>query len=96
MSRIYKGMVVRTSYGTGPYVVKDFTSGCTCPSFVDSINMSNPPASRSHYHIVCQKEGERSNSFLNGYDENLNSVWSNERLIVCAEETLFLTMCLGL
>lgn len=88
-------MVIRTSYGTGPYRVVDFEKDCTCPSFMDAITLGNKaPASKPHYHIVCRKVGESKGFYyLNGYDENLNSVWDNDRLIVCAEETLLLTMC---
>ena len=95
MSRFHKGMVVRTSYGTGPYRVHSFTEGCTCPSFLDTINMRNPPPSAPHSHIVCKIDGKSGNYYLNGYDENLNSVWDNDRLIDCEEEALFLTMCCG-
>lgn len=33
---------------------------------------------------------------VNGYEENPTSMWDEGRVIVCAEETLFLTMCCGL
>ena len=98
MSRVYNGMVIRTSYGTGPYRVVDFEKDCTCPSFMDVLEMGNDaPPSRPHYHLLCRKVGENKGFYhINGYDENLNSVWDNDRVIVCAEETLFLTICLGL
>ena len=97
MGRVYRGMVVRTSYNTGPYVVTDFTEGCTCPTFLDSLELGDKaPPSKPHYHIVCRGNGERGNSYLNGYDENLNSVWNKDRLIVCAEETLLLTLVCNL
>lgn len=96
MGRVYRGMVVRTNYGTGPYVVTDFIKGCNCPSFLDTLEFGkDAPQSRPHYHILCKKVGERGQFHLNGYDENLNSVWDNDRLIACDEETLFLTMCCG-
>lgn len=98
MGRIFNGMVVRTNYGSGPYEVERFIEGCTCPSFIDTLEFgANAPLSKPHYHIVCRKPlHHREGLFhLNGYDENLNSVWDNDRLINCEEETLFLTMCCG-
>ena len=94
MSRIYKGIDVRTSYNTGPYRVIDFVVGCVCPSFVDSITLyDKAPNSKPHYHLTCRKLGEKTGFYyLNGYDENLNSVWDNDRLIVCHEETTLLAL----
>lgn len=96
--RINVGTIVRTSYNTGPYVVIDITKGCTCSSFMDSINMKNPPNSRPHYHLVCRSldKTDRSRYYLNGYDENLNSVWNNDRLIICEEETTMLNLLLNI
>ena len=37
MSRYYNGMMVRTSYCTGPYEITGVIGGCTCPSFLDSL-----------------------------------------------------------
>ena len=101
MGRFNIGMVVRTSYGTGPYEITEVTDNCTCPSFLDTLNygsrMETPPPSRPHCHIVCKRLGEkRDKYYLNGYDENGNCVWMDDRLIVCSEETMFLTMCCGL
>lgn len=86
-------MVVRTSYGTGPYRVVDFTKD-TCPSFLDSVTLfDKAPCSKPHYHLVCRKLGEYSGFYyLNGYDESLQSVWSSDYLIDCASETSLLTL----
>lgn len=94
MSRIYKGIVVRTSYNTGPYRVVDYTKDCTCPSFMDEITLlDKAPDSKPHYHLLCRKVGEKRGFFyLNGYDENLNSVWNSDRLIVSHEETTILAL----
>ena len=102
MGRYYNGMVVRTSYGTGPYEITGVISDCTCPSFLDfleySSRMDTPPSSKTHFHLTCRGLGnKRGEYYLNGYGENGNSVYSdNDRIIVCAEETLFLAMCCGL
>ena len=93
MGRFYKGMIVRTSYNTGPYEVTDVTGPSTEPSFVDMVNGRNTP-SKPHYYLTCRRVGVpgKSDFYLNGYDENCNCVWGNDRLIVCFEETTLLTM----
>lgn len=102
MARFYNGMVVRTSYGTGPYEITGVVDNCTCPSFLDMLKCSSqmwpPTHSEPHCHLTCRSlENKRGEYYLNGYDENGNSVYSNnDRIIVCAEETLFLAMCCGL
>lgn len=81
------GMIVRTSYGTGPYRIREVVGPCTCPSFIDQINEANPPSSEPHFHLVCDWAGPRVGgrkyecSFLNGYRPDGTSVWSGDRLI---------------
>ena len=78
-------MKIRTSYNSGPYVVTHITEGCTCPNCVDYINLGNKaPKSRPHTHLTCKgldSNRQRGNFYLNGYDENLRSVWNNDYLI---------------
>lgn len=102
MSRYYNGMVVRTSYSTRPYEITGVIGNCTCPSFLDILEYGSrretPPPSKPHFHLTCRGlDDKQSKYYLNGYDENGNNVHSNkDRIIVCAEETLFLAMCCGL
>ena len=80
------GSVVRTNYGTGPYVVRRVLRGCVCPRGQDELNCppgERPPLSRPHMHLIVRKAGDRFNSYLNGYDEEtLKSVWDDDRLEV--------------
>lgn len=46
--------IISTSYGTGPYRITKMIGPCTCPTYVDTINCSNPPKTREHYHLVCR------------------------------------------
>lgn len=98
MSRYRVGMRVRTSYNSGPYVIVQVYKGCTCPSFVDSLNLGDKaPKSRPHVHLICKRldENSRDKYYLNGYDENLNSVWGNDYLIDLDEVTpIMLTILL--
>lgn len=96
MGRLHVGMIVRTSYGTGPYRITDVVENCNCPKFLDELEFGDKaPKSKPHYHLVCKRLDNSRDSFhLNGYDENLLSVWGNDRLIDCSEETTLL--CVGL
>lgn len=90
-------MQVRTNYGTGPYIVTKVHSGCTDPSFLDTINCpmgQTPPPSPEHTCLTCKNLGgkERGDFYLNGYDENLNNVWRDDRLIDLQVEALTLAM----
>jgi len=100
--RLRVGMYVRTNYNTGPYEVLEITRGCTCPQYLDTIEMADPPPSKPHIHLVCCKPGEsrRSEYYLAGYDEEtLESVWTKyktpescipyDRLYVVSPRELF-------
>jgi hypothetical protein len=43
------GDIVKTSYGTGPYRILSLSGPHTRASYVDTINMADPPPSRPHY-----------------------------------------------
>ena len=93
MARFQKGLIVRTSYGTGPYVITQVLGPSVEPGFFAKLNGDNTP-SKPHYYLTVRPVGVKSNSdcYLNGYDENGNSVWNNDRLIFCNEETTLLTL----
>jgi hypothetical protein len=84
-------MYVRTNYNTGPYEIVHITRNCTCPEYLDSINMLDPPASRPHIHLTCCAPGNPRNMYwLNGYDEEtLRSIWSDDRLYVVSPRAIF-------
>lgn len=81
------GEIVRTSYNTGPYVIKESLGPCTCPSYLDTINTQDPPYSDIHYHLTVQQVDENglevrdSPSWLNGYREDGTNVWRDDYLI---------------
>jgi hypothetical protein len=85
-------MYVRTNYNTGPYQITIIMRDCTCPKYLDEINMVDPPASKPHIHIVGIKPGgsKRNQFYLNGYDEEtLTSVWDGDRLYVVSPRDIF-------
>ena len=79
-----KGMIVKPGYGQIFFVVKKVFGPCTCPAYLDSINMPSPPKSRAHYHLHCKAIGEPKSEwfYLNGYDGNGKNVWDGDQLEV--------------
>lgn len=89
-----EGMYVRTNYNTGPYEIMSILRDCTCPKYLDVINMADPPASAPHIHLVVRDPGDtrwkRRASYLNGYnEETLRSVWGKDRLYVVSPRKIF-------
>ena len=93
MARYYVGMVVRTSYGTGPYEITSIYGPSTEPGFLATMHGDTTP-SKPHFCFTLKSTNPRVRGefYLNGYDENGNSVWSNDRIIVCHEETAMLSL----
>lgn len=68
--------VPHNGYDSGPYKIIKVSEPCTCPSYVDSINMRNPPAREEHYHFTCEAAHEapahyhrgRGNYYLDSFD----------------------------
>ena len=84
------GSIVRTSYNTGPYIVLEVLTDCTCPRYEDEISLANPPASAPHMHLTCacivhNIEGKEL-AWLNGYADcgggRIQSVWCKDELFV--------------
>ena len=94
---IHVGQVVRTSYGTGPYIIRDISEESTEPRFIDLVCLHEEvPRSLPHRNFkVSPLSNPNQNGFyLNGYDENLRSVWTEDYLVICEVETLLLSLCL--
>lgn len=91
------GQVVRTSYGTGPYIIRNISDESTEPSFIDSLNLQKEaPRSLLHrnFEVSPLSNPKKKGYYLNGYDENLRSVWTDDYLVICEVETLLLSLCL--
>ena len=84
MTVLAEGMYVRTSYGTGPYRIVDILRGCTCPSYLDTINLVDPPPSPPHIHLSLRKPFERRGVYsIGGIDEQtLKCVWSDDQIFI--------------
>ena len=89
-STLQRGSIVRTSYETGPYVVLEMLTDCTCPKYEDLISMANPPASAPHTHLMCacivHGVQVKELAWLHGYtdqgDGRIKSVWCDDELYV--------------
>jgi len=82
--KLQKGMIINTSYGTGPYEIKKIKSGCTCPEYHRTINGDDTP-SETHNHIVVKYLDEKQGSapgYLNGYRDDGSNVWNDDKIIV--------------
>lgn len=91
------GQVVRTSYGTGPYIIRNISGERTDPKFIDTLNLQEKaPRSLLHrnFEVSPLSDPKKKGYFLNGYDENLRSVWTDDYLVICEVETLLLSLCL--
>ena len=86
--RLEIGMLIKTSYSTGPYRIIGIKRGCTCSSYLDSINMKEPPLRSEHIHLsLCNPEKKRDRYWLSGYDEeSLASVDSEDYLILLPQD----------
>jgi hypothetical protein len=67
--KIQPGMLVQTSYGTGPYRIVKVTRGCTCPFPQDEVELRSPPPRPPHVHLTCTKPDGSGRFWLNAYDE---------------------------
>lgn len=62
-------MLIKTNY-SGPYSIVDIIRGCTCPLYLDEINMDNPPEQPPHIHLTCcDPDNPRRFFWLNHWDE---------------------------
>lgn len=94
---LHIGQVVRTSYGTGPFIIRNISEERTDPKFIDALNLQEKaPRSLPHrnFEVSPLLDPKKKGYFLNGYDENLRSVWSDDYLVICEVETLLLSLCL--
>jgi len=84
--RLEVGMVLKTSYGTGPYKLKSITRGCTCPSYLDELDHGDEAEARPpHIYLVLTPVDGHVEFYLNHYDEQtLRSVINSDHLILCS------------
>lgn len=84
------GARIRTSYGTGPYIVEHVSGPCRCASYLDTINGVKGLAALSdkHFHVVMRHAHHAEATgrqrgvkcYLNGYRPDGTSVWSDDRI----------------
>lgn len=67
--RLEPGMLIKTNY-SGPYRIQSIKRDCTCPLYIDEINMADPPPTPSHIHIVCTMPGGSGKYWLGHWLED--------------------------
>jgi hypothetical protein len=75
---ISPGDIVKTSYGTGPFLVTRVIRNCTCVHIHDRTNGNDIPLPR-HIHIDCDDMNGKSGYGINYYDDSqipARSVWA--------------------
>lgn len=93
MQLLSTGKVVKTGYGTGPYKITNMHWPCICPTYVDRINMDNPPPTREHFHLTCRIVGEErrgDDCYLTHIDRNGRSVVEDKGLAMHGSYLIFL------
>ncbi|HSH28963.1 MAG TPA: hypothetical protein VK971_03560 [Thiohalobacter sp.] len=79
------GRTVSTSYGSGPYRIVEVSGPCTCPSYMDTLELGEAaPPSAPHFHLTCRRADgckPKGPYYLNGYRADGTCVWSQDRLI---------------
>jgi hypothetical protein len=81
---VYLGKTVRTSYGSGPYLVTAVAAPCTCVKYLASLE-GDKTSSESHVHLVCREDGDTKDSYLGGYRLDGTNVWSDDTLTILGE-----------
>lgn len=81
---VQAGNIVRTSYGSGPYVIKQISGPCVCARY-DRIVSGSDISSERHFHAICKGiigHEKGGTYYLNGLREDGTSVWSDDFLTV--------------
>lgn len=90
------GAIIRTNYGTGPYVVEHVSGPCRCPEYLDCLDHGGhwnvglpggPKPSEKHFHLTVRPSDpghlvnrRRKTMWLNGYRPDGTSVWCEDRI----------------
>jgi len=82
------GACIRTSYGTGPYIVAKIDGPCTCPEYVQSVDGNNRP-SKEHYHLTVKGPNDKREGWPPGFTLDGRSVRNGDRLIDASQGELF-------
>lgn len=78
------GTIVKTNYGTGPYVIEKVYGPFTGPRPLDLLT-NNPRPSLPYYSFTCRKNKERDPYYLNGYNlknGRILSVWCKDEIVI--------------
>ncbi|MCH7400105.1 hypothetical protein MM236_19070 [Belliella sp. DSM 107340] len=87
---LVKGTIIKTSYGSRPYLINEVSEPCNCGRLSDQLGLTNTGMqdwSPDHYHITCKDlDKSRSNGdpcYLNAYnliDGEIRSIYCNDKI----------------
>jgi hypothetical protein len=86
MNIVKQHAIVKTNYGSGPYIIKRVSGPCICAQYLDQITPSTwvdgkPKPSEPHYHMVCQcVRGRDGDFYLSGFRLDGTNVWNDDEL----------------
>jgi len=92
--KLEKGMLIKTNY-SGPYRILDIERGCTCSSYLDELNMDDPPQQPKHMHLVLTRPDGTGRFWLNYFiEETMESIgpticggeWGHDRIIALDQD----------
>lgn len=73
--KLKKGMLIKTDY-SGPYRIVEIERGCTCPLYLNEIDMDNPPDQPPHIHLTLSRPDGSGRFWLGHYvEETLQSLY---------------------
>lgn len=61
-------MLIKTNYSE-PYRITGLIRGCTCPFYIDEINMDDPPPTSPHIHLTLTRPDGSGRFWLGHFDE---------------------------
>ncbi len=53
--RLEKGMLIKTNYSEQAYRIVEIERGCTCPTYINKLDMDDPPAQPPHLHLTLTR-----------------------------------------
>ena len=67
--RLEPGMLIKTNYSSEPYRIVEVERGCTCPFYLDEIDLDEPPAQPEHIHLTLTRPDGTGRFWMGHYVE---------------------------
>ena len=67
--RLEPGMLIKTNYSERQYRIVLIERGCTCPLYLDEIDMDDPPPQPPHIHLTLTRPDGTGKFWMGHYVE---------------------------